>query len=207
MRARRIVSGHNAEGKSVLVSDGPSPRTHVFEHARGHEVSIMWGTDAGQPHPDVDNDPAPALRVVMPDQPDSTVIQMVQLQPDSVLLSPDFDPEAAAFEWGNVSPGLFEFFEPEAPGVHTTHTTDYVIVIDGHLILELDDGNEVAVGPGDVVIQNATRHAWRNQTDQPATFVAVGIGRPSADGSAAALEPMAEPTYRCCGARQERGLS
>jgi mannose-6-phosphate isomerase-like protein (cupin superfamily) len=178
MRARRVVTGNNGDGKSVVVSDAQSPRTHVFEHVPGQEVSIMWGTEAGHPHPDSDTDPAPSLRAVMPDRPDSTVIQMVQLPPDSVMASPDLDGAAAMAELAAISPGLFEFFEPDAPGFHTTHTTDYVIMIEGDLVLELDDGEQVAVGPGDVVVQNGTRHAWRNTTDRPATFVAVGVGRP-----------------------------
>lgn len=177
MRARRIVTGHDKQGKSVFVSDGQSPRTHVFEHVPGHEVSIVWGTEAGQAHPDATDDPAPGMPVVMPARPDSTVIQMVQFQPDSVMEAPGFDAEAATAELAAVSPGLLECFEPDAPGFHTTRTTDYVVMVHGELVLELDDGAQVTVEPGDIVIQNATRHAWRNRTDAPATFVAVSIGK------------------------------
>lgn len=49
-------------------------------------------------------------------------------------------------------------------------------MLSGRLVLELDDGATTEVGPGDAVIQNATRHAWRNPFDQPATFHAVSIG-------------------------------
>jgi mannose-6-phosphate isomerase-like protein (cupin superfamily) len=178
MRSRRIVTGRNAEGKSVIVSDGLPPRTHVFEHVPGHEVSAVWATGAGQPHPAGDGDPTPDLSLLMPDRPDSTVMQMVQLPPDAVMGSLE-DPEAAMAELAETSPGLYEHFEPDAPGFHTTQTTDYVILIEGTLVLELDDGVQTTLEAGDVVVQNETRHAWRNPTDTPATFICVIVGRPT----------------------------
>ena len=42
------------------------------------------------------------------------------------------------------------------------------------LWIALDDGAEVRLGPGDCVIQNGTRHAWRNRSSQPVViFVAI----------------------------------
>ena len=43
-------------------------------------------------------------------------------------------------------------------------------------ILELDDGAQVTLEPGDTVVQNGTRHAWRNPFDEPATFVVTLVG-------------------------------
>jgi len=50
-------------------------------------------------------------------------------------------------------------------------------VLDGTIVLELDDGETVALHKGDVVIQNGTRHAWRNPTDAPATVAFFVVGR------------------------------
>jgi uncharacterized cupin superfamily protein len=44
------------------------------------------------------------------------------------------------------------------------------------VILELDDGAEVLLSPGDVVVQNGTRHRWRVVGDVPATMAAFIIG-------------------------------
>jgi len=44
------------------------------------------------------------------------------------------------------------------------------------LALELDDGAEVLLSPGDVLVQNGTRHRWRVVGDAPATLVAFIIG-------------------------------
>ncbi|MEU6548978.1 cupin domain-containing protein [Streptomyces sp. NPDC046915] len=62
--------------------------------------------------------------------------------------------------------------------MHTTPTVDYGIVIEGEIVLELDGGRLTPLTAGDIVIQNGTRHAWRNHSDRPATmaFVLVGAG-------------------------------
>jgi quercetin dioxygenase-like cupin family protein len=64
--------------------------------------------------------------------------------------------------------------ERDAPGMHTTDTVDFEVVLSGEVVLELDDGAEVTLRAGDTVVQNGTRHAWRNRGDVPAV-IAVGI--------------------------------
>jgi len=66
--------------------------------------------------------------------------------------------------------------EPDHPGMHTTDTVDYDVVLSGEVWLELDDGAEVHLKPGDCVVQNGTRHAWHNKTDQPCTLAVVLVG-------------------------------
>ena len=76
-------------------------------------------------------------------------------------------------------PGLVESMEPDRPGMHGTDSIDYGIVLSGEILLELDDGATVHLEPGDCVVQQGTRHAWRNHTSQPCTmaFVLVGARR------------------------------
>ena len=62
-------------------------------------------------------------------------------------------------------------FEKEDPGMHKTNTVDYAVVYDGEMWLELDDGETVHLNRGDVVVQNGTRHAWRNKGNQPVTML------------------------------------
>jgi quercetin dioxygenase-like cupin family protein len=57
--------------------------------------------------------------------------------------------------------------------VHRTQSVDYGIVIDGEVVLVLDDGAETTVYPGDVVVQRGTSHRWENRGDQPAQMVFV----------------------------------
>lgn len=105
---------------------------------------------------------------------------IVRFPPDAVMADPSFDPIAADAEQHQYLPGLAELFEREAPGMHTTDTVDYDIVLEGEIWLELDDGAEVHLRQGDVAIQCGTRHAWRNKGTSPATmaFILIGATRP-----------------------------
>ena len=60
--------------------------------------------------------------------------------------------------------------------MHTTDSTDFGVLLSGNVVLELDDGAEVSLSPGDVVVQNGTRHRWRVVGDVPATLAAFLIG-------------------------------
>ena len=60
--------------------------------------------------------------------------------------------------------------------MHTTDTIDYDIILSGELWMELDDGMEVHLKPGDCVIQNGTRHAWRNRSSESCIMASVMIG-------------------------------
>ena len=71
-------------------------------------------------------------------------------------------------------PGLPGYMEPDAPGMHTTDTIDFEVVLEGEIWLELDDGVTVHLKAGDTVVQNGTRHAWRNhgtETCRLAVFI------------------------------------
>ena len=105
-------------------------------------------------------------------------MMIVRFPPDAIFASRDFDPEAAAIEQAASLPGLAALFEPDNPGFHRTPTIDYGILLEGELVLELDDGVTASLGVGDIVVQNGTRHAWRNRTRATATmaFVLVGTG-------------------------------
>jgi mannose-6-phosphate isomerase-like protein (cupin superfamily) len=72
--------------------------------------------------------------------------------------------------------GLTDVMERDAPGMHTTDSTDFLLVISGRVALELDDGAEVVLSAGDAVIQNGTRHRWRAVGEEPATLAFVLIG-------------------------------
>ena len=75
-----------------------------------------------------------------------------------------------------VLPGSAEKFEMDHPGMHTSDSVDYGVLIDGELHLELDDGATMKLAPRDVVVQNGTRHARRNKSDKPATMLFVLVG-------------------------------
>ncbi len=69
-----------------------------------------------------------------------------------------------------------------APGVahgadasfHRTNTLDYVLILDGEITLELDQGS-VRLGPGDCVVQRTTNHARRNESGMPVRMAVVMV--------------------------------
>jgi hypothetical protein len=170
---RRVVTGHDEEGKSMVALDGGPPRTDVFQHIPGMVSRLVWATDPAPTLPFVGVDPTPALTSFVP-APGGSRFLIVTFPPDSVFFAPGFNPDAAAAENLAVSPGLAELFE--ADGMHTTPSVDYGIVLDGEIWLELDDGRAELLRLHDVVVQNGTRHAWRNKSDRPATLAFVLLG-------------------------------
>jgi quercetin dioxygenase-like cupin family protein len=84
--------------------------------------------------------------------------------------------EEMAAAWSRVEVG--DAFDADEPGMHTTRTIDYGIVLSGEIDLELDEG-VAHLRPGDVVVQRGTRHAWRNRGTEPCTVAFVLISSPN----------------------------
>jgi hypothetical protein len=174
MSLRRVVVG-NVDGASAVLSDEPAPRSHDFAHMPGFSQTLVWRT-APNPSRSFDGaDPTLAAPSLVPPASGTSLI-VVTIPPDTIFADPGFDPAGAAAEALEHSPGIAETMEPDNPGMHTTPTVDYDIVLDGEVWLELSDGREVRLAAGDVVVQHGTRHAWRNRSDRPATIAAILIG-------------------------------
>ncbi|MCP2636061.1 cupin domain-containing protein [Microbacterium sp. HD4P20] len=173
---RRIVTT-TRDGRSVVASDGPAPNAVHHAATPGMLSSVLYRT-AGKPMiSDGSDESAPVGAPLLPRVGETTLL-IVQFPPDSIFGEPDFDGASAAAEHVAFAADFAARFEPDAPGVHTTDSIDYDIVLDGEIWLELDD-ETVHLRAGDVAIQNGTRHAWRNKGDRPATmaFVLVGAER------------------------------
>ena len=66
-------------------------------------------------------------------------------------------------------------FTPGAPAfMHATDTIDYLVIIAGRVTLVLETG-EVALGPGDLVVDRGVMHAWRNDHDEPCVAAVVNL--------------------------------
>jgi mannose-6-phosphate isomerase-like protein (cupin superfamily) len=170
MHVRRVVTGHDANERSVFVSDEQvAPITTAL--MPGTEFHRLWGSDDTVRLP-TDGSP-PSAPLYFPPV-GGFRFGVFTLAPDSVTLPSDLDIGAAINDFQSKLPGLMEKTEPENPGMHTTDTVDFDFVLSGEVWLELDDGAEVHLTPGDCVVQNGTRHAWRNRTATP-TVIAVAI--------------------------------
>lgn len=173
MDARRVVTGHDASGKAVFVSDEQvAPVTTPL--LLGMEFHLLWGADGTSRFPD-DGARPPAPRYFPPLH--GTRFAFFTVPPDaSVRLPEDLDLAAAIGDLNEKLPGLADYVEPDAPGMHTTASIDYGVVLSGSVTLELDDGATVTLRAGDTYVQNGTRHRWSNSGDVPAVIAVVLIG-------------------------------
>lgn len=170
----RLIVTSDRNGKSSVGVDR-AIRSAPFASVPGFDPALIWGTAATPSVPWNGRNVADEFKSVLPNVGETRLMK-VTFPPDSVMMSSDFDPAAAGAEYMSRLPGLAERFEPNSPGMHTTDTVDYGILTQGEISLELDDGQVVALKPGDIVVQNGTRHAWRNGGDRPATLIFVLIG-------------------------------
>ena len=175
LRVRRVVTGVDGAGHSIVVSDAIAPRFHDFASIPGMSETLVWETSPGAPiPPDPTDTTLTAVSLVA--ARGATQLKIVRFPPDSVFADPSFDPDEAAREQAVAQPGLAELFDPDAPGMHATPTIDYAVVLEGEITLELDDGVLVPIARGEVVVQHGTRHAWRNPTSEPATVAFFVVG-------------------------------
>ena len=172
MDTRRVVTGHDANGKSVFVSDGTvDPVTLAL--LPGAAFHQLWARDATASIPeDTTTTPRPAYFPAV----GGFRFGFFTIGPETTATLTDVDIEAALQELSQKLPGMAEVMEPEHPAMHTTDTIDFDVVISGEIWLELDDGAEVRLQAGDSVIQNGTRHAWHNRSSQPCTLAVTLVG-------------------------------
>lgn len=166
LNVRRVVTGHDPSGKAVVLSDGAPPHVTRPPHQPGLAFHELWNTAAtpgiisfAEPEPtDRHRDTAPP--------PGGTVIRIVDIPPEGDS-GPDFDKETARALFEQV--GLGDNAEHTIPGrhplMHRTESVDYGIVLEGQIVLLLDD-SEVVLEQGDLVVQRGTIHAWTNRTDR-----------------------------------------
>jgi mannose-6-phosphate isomerase-like protein (cupin superfamily) len=172
MHVRRVVTGHDAHGKAVIVGDGVvEPTTVTLSPTVYHE---LWRADSAPTLPDAGaNGPKTSFF------PPVGGFFLLTFPPgDGGVDIEGVDIEAGLRELQEKLPGVLETNELDQPGMHTTDTVDMEIVISGEIVLELDDGVETTLRAGDVNIQNGTRHRWHNRGTEPAVMAVAMVGLP-----------------------------
>ncbi len=172
MRVRRVVTGHDDAGKAVFASDAlVDPVTVAL--IPGGEFHLLWGADQPPTFPD-DGAPTPQPTYFPP--LGGYRFGLFTVPPATSSAPGELNLEAALAEVEEKLPGLVGHMEAENPGMHTTDTIDFEVVLSGEVTLELDDGAEMALRPGDTVVQNGTRHRWGNHGSEPAVVAVILIG-------------------------------
>ena len=168
---RRVVTGHNAQGKAIFIADGPAPA--VFDRGPGATaVTELWETSATPASNAGSADPTVGGAQRLPPPKNGSKFRVVEYPPDSqrvaALRAPDSSHDAKAEGY------VRDLANKRHPGFHKTDTIDYAIVLNGEIFALMDEG-EVLLKAGDVLIQRGTNHAWSNRTDEPCCIAFVLI--------------------------------
>ncbi len=166
---RRVVTG--TSGKRSEVHDDGLVEPVVVSALPGYTWHRIWSLDqlpADPPGPQAGNGqshfpPPGGLRFTIYTVPPHETGPWVALT------------TAAERELERSLPGRSSYMESGQDGMHRTPSLDLICVLSGEIWLELDDG-EVHLRQGDCIVQNATRHAWRNRSDSPCSMAIVLIG-------------------------------
>lgn len=169
----RVVTGHDADGKAIVVSNGPLPSVIELQAVPGMMFHEVWETPT-TPAP-VDNGADPTTGPMMHGPPKhGTRIRFVDLPPDASYLAEAGTRMKALFEEVNNIEGLTTKSDSPHPMMHRTESIDYGVVIEGEMVLVLDD-SEVTLTPGTVVIQRGTNHAWANRSGKMCRMLFIQI--------------------------------
>jgi hypothetical protein len=169
---RRIVTGHDAQGRSIVVSDGPTP--NIYGPADDPILINFWATRTSPADPNDPVDPA-ARRMPLGPTGGGSTFRFFRVWPEhrTAHLSLDERKAQVAAYYRDVSPG-HDAHRPDGrhQGFHQTESVDYIVLLEGEVTLMLDEG-DVAMKPFDVVIQRGTNHSWVNYGQEAALMMAV----------------------------------
>jgi hypothetical protein len=161
---RRIVTGHDADGKAIILSEGSPERTYMIGGPNGAKFHEIWSTWQ-----------SPAWVGSMPDDPNETGLVLSPPKGGTRIRVIDFPPEgdeirnlskeeaAAKFKSMGGENASTSGEGAAHPLMHRTQTIDYGIVLEGELTLIVDRG-ETTAKAGDIIIQRGTNHAWANRS-------------------------------------------
>jgi len=166
---RRIVTGHDAQGRSNITFQGPAPNFIDMAGWPGARITDIWVTEETPADNDglvdrgarpIQHDPAPS----------GTIFRVVEIPPEpGAELALDMTALAAQIGSQNVSD---ENDRAKHPTMHVTDSIDYLMVMSGELIMLMEDG-EVLLRPGDCIVQRGTKHAWVNRSGKPCVMAAI----------------------------------
>ena len=167
---RRVVTGHDEEGKSIVVLDGP-PAKSIGEDVGG--LFELWNTDGNLINTKDRIDRADDEILLSPPK-NGSKFRYFQINPTPEGVPMDVLQNMAADAFEKIGASHHRIDTSKHPAMHKTDTIDYIILLEGDVTLILDK-EEVALKPHDVVVQRGTNHAWVNNGNNPALLIAVLI--------------------------------
>jgi hypothetical protein len=166
-KIRRVVTGHDEDGRSTFLIDGIAPNIKEMESMPGLALTDLWET-TGTPANNTGNADAAARPVRLEPPKNGTILRIVEFPPDAAWRS-NADARKA-FE--SIGAGSAKDAHSADPMMHKTATVDYIIVIKGEIWAIIEKG-ETLLKPGDVLVQRGTNHSWSVRGDEPCVIAAV----------------------------------
>jgi hypothetical protein len=167
---RRVITGDDAEGKSVVIIDG-GPSSTV-----GDRLFEIWEDAATGPlDPKARDDLGPTTPVLGP-RPGNVQVRWFVITPTPAGVPKAELDAAARARFAEFGGAHHVVDQSRHQAMHTTHTIDVICLLQGEVSLILD-GAETRIQPGQVVIQRGTNHAWEAHGG-PALLMGVLIDRP-----------------------------
>jgi len=167
-RVRRVVTGHDEEGRSIILSDGIAPNVKEMTPSfPGLALTDLWETKGSPASNEGDADAADRpVRLEPP--PNGTIVRIVEFPPDSTR------PQAADGTGGFKAIGAGHAKDKHSPDpmMHRTSTVDYIIVLKGEIYAVMEKG-ETLLKAGDVLIQRGTNHSWSVRGNEPCIIAAI----------------------------------
>ncbi len=172
---KRVITYRDAQGLGRLRLSQASARDLDVTAVGWREIWSTFPEDACYPHA-ADGDPTcePRWRSVFP-APGQTIFRVLEYRPEEARAGEPIWSEREQETIQACLPGLLESLDPQEPGMHATHSVDYIVIISGAIVLDVDGGASIELGPGDVVVQNGARHAWRPLGRVTMACVLVGV--------------------------------
>lgn len=163
---RRIVTGHDHKGRAIIQEDGPVPRMQRVGGETGPMFHEIWNTTAIPAPIDAASGEPPEDGITLAPPKHGTRIRVLDIPPDDASLQ-GMSPEEARAHFAEVGAADASSHSGEGSRharMHRTETIDYGIVLEGELVLLVDEG-ETTVRAGDIIVQRGTNHGWANRSN------------------------------------------
>jgi mannose-6-phosphate isomerase-like protein (cupin superfamily) len=156
---RRVVTKLDPSGKAVVMID---ERTRLSGPRPPNLAANIWVTDKSLPDFSWSDDRGKTKTGLVPPK-SGTIFRVVDFAPESAPGHPT-DMNFMMRIVGAEAPA--KGLPPRHPMMHRTRSLDYAVIMSGEIDMLLDEG-EVHLKAGDVVVQQATNHAWVNRGTEP----------------------------------------
>jgi len=160
---RRIVTGHDDQGRAVIQSQGAPERVKTLS-GRGPTFYEIWNTRETPAQIDRASGEPFEEGIILAPPANGTRIRVLDIPPETSDSS-SLDPAQARALFAEIGAENASTNQGQArhPHMHRTETVDYGIVLQGEITLLVDIG-EVTVRAGDIVVQRGTNHGWANRS-------------------------------------------